>query len=337
MTSWLVRLAQANRTKLHSLCRLIAGNQATVWNRDADRMAPEWMLRRLAMMSGLDAEEIRAHTLAAVVKPVNPAHHPNGYAAWILPLGIWHRKRMRAGVQFCPLCFRFDEQPYIRCSWRLAYYTECEWHHVMLQDKCPECLTPHAYFRGELGQRRKHVASGMNHCTACGFDLAYAPAHPAPEWHDWRITLAVRNLQQFGSIGWSIVGEHCHRPAWTLMLVVRQLITILTSNAARGALFDSVAQQLWPEGYRVLSCRGSAYEELPVFERHRILGMAVWLLHQWPKRLLTSMCHANVRRLELTRDMHNVPEWFEQFVKQLPSRRCSLDAPDALAMAGSGH
>lgn len=311
LSSWLVRLARRNRVKLHTISRLLGGNQASIWNRDVDRMAAPAVISKLANLTGLESAEIREHSLAALIEQLDLDHHPNGFGTWVLPLGVWHRKRRRYGVQFCPVCFRLDDEPYIRRSWRIAYYTECERHRVLLADRCPECDAPHEYFRGEMGRRRATTAEGMNVCSRCGFDLAYTPASAAPQWPDWRVTVSIRNLHLLTGTGWAVAGEHSHHPAHSLLLVVRQFVGMMGSGRARGALYDAVAERIWPEGYDTLPARGDIYEERSILERHLLLGMAVWLLDEWPDRLLSCMYYKGLRRFELTRDMPAVPAWLE--------------------------
>jgi hypothetical protein len=272
-------------------------------------MAPEAVVRQLAKMTGAEAAVIRQHTLAHLAQQIDIDHHPNGFATWLLPLGVWHRKRTRRGVQFCPLCFRFDERAYVRRSWRLAYYTECEHHARLLLDCCPACESPLNYFRGELGDRNAFRSPGINICTGCGFDLAYAPQEQF-FWPDWQLTVTTRSLQFMNDFGWAFVENRTFTPAHELLLVIRQLIRVMSSRGRAGQLYDAVAEVLWPEGCNVLSERGKDYERRSVLERHRLFGMAVWLLMDWPSRFETAFRYSHIQRNALTRDMKVVPTWY---------------------------
>jgi TniQ len=317
LSSWIVALARANGCKVHTLCSKMAGNQHTVWNRDVDRMAPPDLIQNLVELTGVAAETIRAYTLAHVAEQIDVDHHPNGNATWLLPLGVWHRKRLRKGVQFCPICLRMDKRPYVRRSWRLAYYTECEHHRVLLMDSCPGCGAPLNYFRGELGTRSKVDSEPISTCTGCGYDLRYAQADRF-DWSDWQLTVATRTLHLMNDFGWATIDGRNYKPAHELLLVVRQLIRVMSSGLRAGQLYDAVAGALWPDGYRVLSERGKDFERRDVVERHRLFGMAVWLLMDWPGRFERAFRYANIQRNSLTRDMKVVPAWYgEQCAKAL--------------------
>ncbi|MCV2353163.1 TniQ family protein [Paucibacter sp. B2R-40] len=311
LSSWIVALARANGCKVHTFCSKLSGNQHTIWNRDIDRMAPPELLGRLEELTGIDAAKIRTFTLAHLAEQIDVDHHANGNATWILPLGVWHRKRLRYGVQFCPMCLGFDKRPYVRRSWRLAYYTECEHHRVLLMDRCQSCGEAFNYFRGELGNRNQIDAAKLNFCVNCGFDL-WRAVQQRFEWPDWQLTVAIRTLQFMTDFGWATLDNRTFTPAYELLLVIRQLIRVMSSGSRGGQLYDTVAMHLWPEGYQVLSERGKEYERRGVIERHRLFGMAVWLLMDWPGRFELAFHSAHIRRYSLTRDMKVVPAWYAE-------------------------
>jgi hypothetical protein len=311
LSSWIVALARANGFKVHSLCIRLGGNQNTIWNRDVDRMVPVDVVAKLSAMTGQSAERIRTLSLAHIAEQIDVDHHPNGNATWLLPLGVWHRKRLRHGVQFCPMCLGMDKRPYVRRSWRLAYYTECEHHRVLMMDRCPSCGEAFNYFRGELGDRNQIDAAGLNFCVGCGLDLWHT-AQQRFEWPDWQLTVATRTLQFMNDYGWATLDNRNFTPAHELLLVIRQLIRVMSSGSRAGQLYDAVAQALWPEGCDVLSERGKDYERRSVIERHRLFGMTVWLLMDWPGRFERAFRYAHIQRNSLTRDMRVVPAWYAE-------------------------
>jgi hypothetical protein len=311
LSSWIVALARANRIKVHSLCIRVGGNQNTIWNRDVDRMVPAEVLTKLSAMTGQSAERIRTLSLAHIAEQIDVDHHPNGTATWLLPLGVWHRKRLRHGVQFCTMCLGMDKRPYVRRSWRLAYYTECEHHRVLMMDRCPFCGEAFNYFRGELGDRNQVEAAGLNFCVSCGLDFWHT-AQQRFHWPDWKLTVATRTLQFMNDFGWATLDNRSFTPAHELLLVIRQLIRVMSSGSRAGQLYDAVAQVLWPEGCDVLSDRGKDYERRSVIERHRLFGMAVWLLMDWPGRFERAFRYAHIHRHSLTRDMRVVPAWYAE-------------------------
>lgn len=315
MSSWIVRLARANHVKVHSLCARFGGNLAPIWNRDVDRMAPSWLMERLARSTGRPVAEVYEGTLADLAARIALNPNANGNSAWILPLGIWHRQRLQFGLQFCPTCFRMDQDPYIRRAWRLAFYTECEHHHTLLADRCSACGKPHAYFRGELGNRRAVRAPTMAICSHCGFDLGQTPINRF-EWPDWRTAVAIRTLQFMNDFGWAVLDELEFEHSAEIFSVLRQVIRILSSPTREGQLYDAVADRLWPQGYEAIACRGDLYERRSVWERNRLFGMAVWLLQDWPHRFEMCVQEADVRRSYFLQHQAHLPEWFVSQIRR---------------------
>lgn len=313
-SSWIVRLARANHVKVHALCARFGGNLAPIWNRDVDRMAPAWLIDRLATATARPRSEVYESTLAVLAAKIDAAPTANGNSTWILPLGIWHRQRRRFGVQFCPTCFRMDKEPYIRRAWRLAFYTECERHHTLLVDRCNACGKPHAYFRGELGHRQAVTAPSMAICNYCGFDLGTTPISRF-EWPDWRTSVAIRTLLFMHDFGWSTLDDRNFQSATELLCVLRQLVRMLASPTREGQLYDAVADQIWPQGYEVIGQRGELFERRGVLERHRLFGMAVWLLQDWPHRFEMCSRHADVRRSYFVQHATGLPRWFVSQVR----------------------
>ena len=311
LSSWIVALARANGCKVHTLCSRMAGNQHNVWNRDVDRMAPATLIERLSALTAVDSATIRTYTLAHLAEQIDVDHHPNGSATWILPLGVYHRSRLRYGVQFCPMCLRMDERPYVRRSWRLAYYTECEHHGIQMMDRCPRCGTGFDYFRGDLGHRERLESARISLCTHCYMDLGYAMPSRF-DWPDWQLTVAVRTLQYMSDFGYAFVGRLEFAAAPDLFLVLRQFIRLLSSRGRPGQLYDAVAAELWHEAYPALSERGKEFEKRSVDERNRLFGMAVWLLIDWPERFERVFAASGVHRHSLTADMKRVPTWFRE-------------------------
>jgi hypothetical protein len=101
-----------------------------------------------------------------------------------------------------------------------------------------------------------------------------------------------------------------HEKTADILLVLRQVISILSSSTKDGQLYDAVSDQLWPQGYHVLGSRGESYERRGVVERHRLFGMAVWLLQQWPLRFEARVRAADVRRSYLLGGIGGPPPWF---------------------------
>src|SRR5947209_10971922 len=157
LSSWLVRLAWAHGVKLHTFCSLAwPGKQ--IWNRDIDKSADAEMVEVLSTKTGTNIERARATTLAAYENVLYEKHNLFGPTSWIMPVGIYHRRRRQFGLQYCPHCLAEDKEPYYRRKWRLAFIVTCERHHIVLHDRCPRCEKPINFHRDEMGNHRKFVA-----------------------------------------------------------------------------------------------------------------------------------------------------------------------------------
>ncbi len=329
LSGWITALARANRTKVHTLCSRIDGNQNTFWNRDIDRMAPTELVAELAQLTGAPEDRINRASLRYLMAQIDQDPHPNGNGTWLLPLGVWHRKRRRNGVQFCPICLRMDKRPYVRRSWRLAYYTECEHHRILLKDHCPRCDSPFNYFRGELGHRSMRRGPPISLCSNCFCNLAYLPVERF-DWPEWQLTVAMRTLQFMNDFGFAVLGNNLYKPAHELMAAIRLVITAMSSPSRAGQLYDAIAEELWPEGSVVLSERGLQYEMRTLTERHRLFGMAVWLLMDWPRRFERISKSSGIHLSSLVRDAKYVPRWYADRVEAMQGKASWLrSAPES--------
>jgi hypothetical protein len=310
LSSWILRLAWANGLKVHTLCSMIGGNHATFWNRDIDRTAPHAVLLKLSALGLKPVEALEAATLKHLAeRMLGRQANLIGSSTWLLPAGIWHRRRKRHGVQYCPLCLRTDREPYIRRSWRLACFTQCELHDVLLNDRCPACSSPVVHFRAELGRRYQFEDLSMRNCSSCGHDLSDDLPQREP-WSEWSHELAVRTIRMFLGEDWALVGQVDHEDAPSLFRVLRQLIAAMSSPTIAGELYDRVADWLWPYGYSPLQMRGQPYEDRSVQERHRLFGMAVWLLLDWPDRFREVVKAANNPFWWLSAGAEGLPAWY---------------------------
>lgn len=142
LSSWLVRIAHANGEKVQSFCNHEFGTKHQIWNRDIDRLAPEWLLMALSERTATPIEKVRQTTLKRYEGILFDHSVSSGVEKWITPLKIYHRTRKSHGLQFCPECLKEDVEPYFRTQWRIAFHTFCPKHNVMLHDRCPYCGEP---------------------------------------------------------------------------------------------------------------------------------------------------------------------------------------------------
>src|SRR5581483_6827440 len=170
LSSWLARLAMNHGLKLHTLGTLIWGNRSG-WNRDIDKSVDSEALHELARKSGVSFEQAYQTSLISYEGVIYETHNRYGPNPWIMPIGIFHRKRTKFGLQYCPHCLAGDTVAYYRRRWRLAFITICDRHRILLQDRCPACGSLVNFHRTELGNFRMRMAESLTKCYVCGFDL----------------------------------------------------------------------------------------------------------------------------------------------------------------------
>lgn len=311
LSSWLVRVAHANGLKVQTFCHLEFGLNHQVWNRDIDRLAPDWILERMGQATGLPVDSVRSTTLLPYLGCLYLQRPSSGQLRWILPLKIYHRMRHGFGLQYCPQCLADDQEPYFRRAWRVAFYTFCPRHNVMLQDRCPVCGSGVAFHRLGLGRSQLLDHLSLSICAYCDFDLRQAIATLIENGDDkvfylWRkalmLTTGNRGSEAPSNPNYLDVLHHFCKLC-TSRRLAPQLRAYLC--AQKGNIHVSLAQA------RML------FEQRSVSERHHVFGLALWLLDQWPARLLQAYQDHAVRYNELLKDFDNPPDWYSQTVHKL--------------------
>lgn len=153
LSSWMIRLAHANRFKVHDFYKLYFGKDKQIWTRDIDHLSPDWLIKGLSTHTGVPVDSIKNMTLSSYEGIIFEKYNQATVTRGILPLGIYHRVRKFYGLQFCPLCLAEDKIPYFRKHWRVAYITTCNFHNTILYDRCPHCKQPIMPHRSDMKER----------------------------------------------------------------------------------------------------------------------------------------------------------------------------------------
>lgn len=309
LSSWLVRIAHANGLKLQTFCDQVFGKERQLWNRDIDRLAPDWLIRKLHAHTGASLQAARHTTLSAYRGRLFRQRQLSGQLRWILPLRVFHRKRLGFGVQFCPKCLAEDAEPYFRRRWRVAFYTFCPRHDVLLGDRCPRCGAPVAFHRRELGHPQTTDSGPMALCHACDYDLRQAPATPVPSYEASAFELMKNMLattefrpdgerRRFGLGFYDVLHQLCK-----LVVSARKALRLKEFVLARiGAADVPLARGRFP------------FEVRPVGERHHVLLLTLWLMADLDNRLTKAWNAKAVRYNMLVKDFGEPPRWFLKVV-----------------------
>lgn len=312
LSSWLVRLAHGHGLKLQTFCALVFGRDKSIWNRDIDKMAPDWLISKLVERTGASFQMVMDTTLKSYEGILYEHHQPNGNTRWILPLGVYHRTHQDFGLQFCPRCLAEDTEPHYKKQWRLAFYTECERHQILMHDRCPECSAPVNYHRAEMGTRSLLKGSTV-HCHSCGFDLRCSPSIRTG-CQDWRTFTAHRSILLSHQLGWSFIDNYEFQYAQNLFDVLHHLCKLMGSNRKASQLLRYVSDELQLEAGDPTRLSRRTFEQCNQQGRHVIFCCAVSLLLDWPERFVSVCRELRLSSAYVLVDFENAPYWFASVI-----------------------
>ncbi|MGO1502577.1 MAG: TniQ family protein [Marinobacter sp.] len=161
LSSWLYR-----QSKLHGLppqsYTALSFPGVEIWTRDADRWLSMTAIQGISRSLGQTHATIGGTTLAGRYGGILGEVREYSTVHWVLPVGVYHRRRRRHGQQFCSECYLKNGT--VKLSWRLAWNSFCEEHQRPLMDACALCDEPLTLFYTDP---YRHTA-----CFNCGHDMA---------------------------------------------------------------------------------------------------------------------------------------------------------------------
>lgn len=310
LSSWIVRIAEANGIKLETMTHQLFGLYRLPWNRDIDRLAPKWLLKEICAHTGTGYWDAYRTTLAGYRTRLYPHRKDSGQLRWILSVKINSTKRDGYGIQFCPQCLATDKEPYFRRKWRVALYTFCLEHMVMLHDCCPACGSAVTFYRRDFG-RAIDEAGAICLCHQCQFDLRNAPQEPVSIFDGKAFQLYAEILRSLdgpaNDAGQFNLGFHA---------VLHQLCKVMLSVRNRDQLRQHVAATLAAEAVPIL-CERLPFEQRRLFDRHQTVSFALWLLANPEERIRSAWQAKAVRFNLLLKDFSDAPKWFADLTEQL--------------------
>lgn len=332
LSSWMVRLAFANGFPLHTFYANLLGYNAPIWNRDTDRHPSPALLEVLSRCTGKSLGTLQGLTLSAYEGILFGQLPMIGNAPWILPVGVIHRKRRRAGMQFCPLCLQRDTNPYYRRSWRLALHVICEHHQCVMQEYCPFCHEPVAYHRNGIGREREIPEQTLQCCHRCGFDLGLTrPVYlDWPDPNSWR--LLGRMIRLFEKGGWSCgqLALPCGVPFFAGLRVLVSVANGRHGHRLRHVLGRTFGQSIgvWSPAHHV------EFEYLSTLDRLKLLLVVMWLLEDWPARFVAICAESRFTRSRLAEDVRALPFWLASVADEYLDGRQYLPNAEEIFSAG---
>lgn len=313
LSSWLVRLARGHGLRVQTFCNLIFGNQLQVWNRDIDRLGPDWIVDVLSERTGTPLVVARETTLRSYEGRLYPEFRASGSLQWITTLQVFHRTRQGFGMQYCPQCLLEDAIPYFRKSWRVAFMTTCPTHCCMLRDRCGECGAGVAFHRGDMGNLQGQQRESIADCFACGASLSSELVDPIecyePAILDWLTAISKTVLSGNASID-----------GLDKLNVMRQMALLLLSRYQTLKLYDYVCDQLRLPPVE-LADGHLPFESRLLTERHHLIQLIGWLMYDLEPRLRSAWRAKAVRYNYMTKDFERAPQFYIEIVKQFANWR----------------
>lgn len=229
-SSWLIRCSLCHACDPLELAHLVWPGQR-LWTRDCDRRICTLPLDELARNSGLEERALRSSTLEPFCQLLRLDTSTRSITPWVMSLGSRNVRRA-GGLQYCPACFN-EPRPYYRLQWRLAWYTSCPTHHVLLRDRCPHCqaiISPH---------RLDYASIDLSRCHACRGRLSEVDLEPcdcrARELESFADSIVLGNELGFGGL---VMPAH----EWfALMREMHQFLRALSRQRTEGVC-DFLAQ-----------------------------------------------------------------------------------------------
>lgn len=238
----------------------------------------------------------------------------SGQLQWVLSLKMYHRKRLGYGLQFCPCCLAEDAEPYFRLAWRVAFYTYCPKHQCMLLDRCPQCGQGVAYHRIELGRPSIMSTDPLCRCWVCGYDYRQSRATTVDKWNERTFQSWTKALRLVDSGVPSST-----RFDYGTLAVLHQMVKLLIGAERRRKLLRYVTSKTWQEVPNLVATR-VPIESRELVERHKVIGLAWWLIGRWPSRLRAAWRRHALQYNWLLRDFKRSPDWYQAFANSLSWR-----------------
>jgi len=317
LSSWIVRVAEANAVKLQTLCWMLFGNERSPWNRDIDRSAPKWLLKAICEHTGTNYWDGFHTTLVVYRNRLYPRRQYSGQLRWVLPVRSDGMRRHGCAMQFCPECLAGDLVPYFRKYWRLAMFTFCPIHDAQLHDACPACGQPVMYYRRDFG-KELWDAGPICACHACGFDFRQServvPVFSSPEIESLFREMLHSLLLPPSKDGRFDLGFFAVLHQMTRIMVMRQNADRLRCHVAGCIGCDAPPMALG----RI------SVEQRTRQERHHLLSLGLWLLGDMGPRLSDAWVAKAVRYNLMLRDFNEGPGWYRPLVARFSDWRADL-------------
>lgn len=299
--------------RVQTFCNLIFGNQLQVWNRDIDRLGPDWIVDVLAERTGTPVVIARNTTLRSYEGLLYPVFRTSGTLQWITTLQMFHRTRQGYGMQYCPRCLFEDRIPYFRKRWRVAFVTTCNHHQCMLRDRCFACGAGVAFHRGDMGNPQGQHRESISDCFACGVSLASDVLEPI-EFYEPVV------MEWLSGISEWVMSATPSDSELENLNVMRHLALLLLSRHSTVKLYAHACIELAVPPMPMVQGK-LAFESRLLVERHHVIQLIGWLMLDLEPRLRGAWRARALRYNHMLKDFERVPQFYFEIVETFSNWR----------------
>lgn len=269
--------------------------------RDPDSFRGEEELRWLAQACDRESELLRSLSLDALREPIFGRFGAREHPPWLLQTKYSSASTLRQ-TTYCVECLR-EKPAYFRLCWRLAVFTTCPRHGVMLNDCCPACgywVWPATSGRAAPELERWH---DLDICPRCGGSLVDVPAVPASCARDLYFGIAIRRgvVDLDHGLRVDSAGYFAALRAVCQLFVRKTSGTLIESSGSAWATLAAEAR---------LSSRSHHVERLSIELRSKLLDGSHHLLGDWPGSFLRFARSTSLSYVHLSPARLTYPDWF---------------------------
>ena len=283
LSSWFLRIAHGLRLKPYTLAHTTWRSTPPLLTRDIDNFADPRVVGVMAVKADVTIKRAWETTLASFDGLLVERYVVGGRNPWVLSLGVRHRARNLAGLQYCPRCL--EQSAYFRRAWRVGFVTCCPVHVLRLLDRCHACgatIEPHR-------------SPALQTCSRCNADLRQGEP---PEASRRVLELQTRALAVL-SRGWGRLGASIFSWSHLYFETLRIVAKAIAYGSRSDALRRVVARRF---GGDPSPFPGRTLEHLGVADRYRLIDLVAPLLKEWPVRLTEACREARMWRSWIVHD-----------------------------------
>jgi TniQ len=286
LSSWFLRAAHGLKLKPYTLAHMTWRSTPPLLTRDIDNLADPRVVGGMSAKADTPVQRAWETTLAAFDGLLVDNYAPGGRNSWILQLGVRHRIRALAGLQYCPICL--GEAAYFKRAWRLGFVTSCPAHGVKLLDRCTNC--------GATVEPHRSPALWI--CARCGADLRGGQASKASR----RVVELQMRATAVLTRGWGHLGEAIFSWSHLYFATLRIIAKALAHGPRADAFRRAVVRRFGGDPSPYPWSSGRSLEHFGVDDRHRLMDLLAPLLKEWPFRLVETCRESRMWRSWLVHD-----------------------------------